>query len=250
MSEESDQGDDGKGKRSYTMSEAALAQRRAAAEHSTGPRTEEGKAASSRNAWKHGLCSRANGREDWKSLGALFGKPCRTTCRIYPCSLVEDGTTKPGQDCLDKTVYLGAFDAVLSAMEEGKIDSMHGMLASEAAGAFELLRDMREQIAEKGLMVFVPALTKEGATIPYIDPETNETKLAGTYSVNPLFYHYAKLLSDMGINLPELLATPRAHKKADTDGETADAFSDMMERIARAGGRQPKTINGEVAPDE
>lgn len=51
-------------KRHYTMSEAALAQRRnnlpAAAAAATGPLTEEGKAASSRNAWVHGRCSAVN----------------------------------------------------------------------------------------------------------------------------------------------------------------------------------------------
>lgn len=242
-------------KRPYTMSEEALEQRRQASlvarDHATGPKTEEGKAASSRNAWKHGLRSRALSDESWKGIGALFGKPCRTTCRHYPCSMVEDELTKPGEDCLDKTVYVQAFDSLLSAMKEGNIDSMHGALASEAAGAFELLHNIREHIAEKGLTIFMPALNKNGEAICYTDPDTGETKTAGTYGVNPLFHHYAKLLADLGINLPELLATPRAHKKAEGDGDARDAFADMMGRLANLpGGRHAKTIDGEVAPDE
>src|SRR5678815_1606287 len=111
-------------KRPYTVSDAVLRQRRenqakateASRELSTGPKTEEGKAAVSRNGWKHGRYSainRAHFGVGATSMAKLFGKPCRTTCPYHPenpertempCSLVLDGLTHAGGSCLDKTV--------------------------------------------------------------------------------------------------------------------------------------------------
>ncbi len=75
--------------RKYTLSEEALEARRQNAQKSTGPKSDEGKDTASRNSWKHGLHSRR------RVLG--FGKPCRTTCPQYPCSLVNDGETGTGE---------------------------------------------------------------------------------------------------------------------------------------------------------
>ncbi len=219
-------------KRPYTMSDAALEQRRAAAAkgtaasmgHHTGPVTEEGKAAVSRNAWKHGLYS--VGTALWRELGyGMRGKPCLSTCQKYPCDLVQSGVTEPGKDCLDRTVYLEAFDALMDTMHSGDVANAHGLLASQVAGALEILNQLREEIAEKGVVIYVPMFNKAG------------DQTGSKPEANPALFHYVKLLGDLGINLAELMATPRAVKGAQ---EAEDANSMMAALVggalARAGG--------------
>lgn len=213
------------------LSEAELAQRRAAAAKSTGPRTEEGKAASSRNAYKHGLYSQGQAliRQHW-AVGA-FGKPCRTTCQYHPasdpphpCQLVLDGHTKAGGDCLDKTVYVQAFDRLLLALQENKLDGMNEVLAAEAAGALELLQRLREEIAERGFIIWVPMVDKDGEVI-----RDGEVVCAKPVP-NPSMPIYVKLLEAMGINLPELLATPKSIKGAEQEEDAKSAMAAILGR--------------------
>ena len=244
-------GGKGKKKKGYTMSDSAIEQRKEAAKHSTGPITEQGKAASSRNAWKHGQYSRGRDfiEQNW-SVGA-FGKPCRTTCQYHPdnpankslenrvniCSLVLEGITKEGQDCLDKTIYVTAFDDLLKCMQEGKADQMHEVLAAEAAGALELLYRLREEIAENGFVIKMPALNKEQQ--PIKDEKGNVVYIK--YIRNPVLPDYYKLLGELGINLPELLATPKAAEKLTDreDGEKSLAalLGTALGNVAKSRGR-------------
>lgn len=224
------------------LSEAQLRQRREAAAKSTGPRTPEGKAASSRNAWKTGEHSAAAHliRDNWAV--AAFAKPCRTTCPQHPCSLVDDGSTAPGGNCLDKTVYLQAFDRLLDSLQNGTADSMHEVLAAEAAGALELLRNLREEIAAHGLTREIPAFDKDGNPL-LIDGKPAPAKIIGNPAIGP----YIALLDRLGLNLPELLATPRAVKKIDAGEEVRDAFAELMGGVARMDfkRRGPVTIDQE-----
>lgn len=229
------------------LTEAQLRQRRQAADKSTGPRTEAGKAASSRNAWKTGEHSAAARliRENW-AVG-VFAKPCKTTCRQYPCSLVDDGITQPGGDCLDKTVYVRAFDSLMASLESGTVDPMHGVLAAEAAGALELLQKLREEIAVHGLVRELPVLDKEGKVVTITDPETGKEKpVPGKIVGNPAIAPYIALLDRLGLNLPELLATPRAVAKVEGDEAAADAVGELLGRVASmdlSRGRRPLTID-------
>lgn len=240
------------------LSPAELEQRRNAAAKAalaaTGPRTEEGKASSSRNAWKHGLYSAATKADEWKALGMPLtrGRPCRTTCPKHPdnerrtpqhpCSLVLDGLTKAGGDCLDAAVYVEAFDAIMASMQTGDVSHAHGMLASQVAQAMDLLQQIRELIAEEGVLQFIPHVTKEGEMV--FNPKTGEA--AGRYVVNPALAHYTNLLDKLGINLPELMATPKAAAKLGDGDDGEDAVAALFERIGRAvgGGRRGRTIDG------
>jgi hypothetical protein len=242
----------GKKKSQYTMSDAALAQRQEAAEKSTGPVTEDGKAASSRNAWKAGMYSRAGGliKQNW-AVGA-FAKPCRTTCQyhpenasgppLHPCTLVLEGHTKAGGDCLDKTVYVQAFDSILQTLTEGKADAMHGILAAEAAGALEVLQRLREEIADSGFVIWVEAIDKDGKVV--LGPDG---KPAGKRPYpNPALPHYIKMLDTLGINLPELLATPRAIKNVGEQEEGQNALASLLGHALGnvANGRRGRTFEG------
>ena len=243
-------------RRPYTLSDAALKQRREASARSTGPRTEDGKAASSRNAYKHGRCSTAlHVLNDWR-VGA-FGRPCQTTCAYHPdnpnvampCHLVTDGLTKAGGDCLDKTVFVQAFDAILSAMN-GAPESLNEILSGEVAGAMELLRALREEVSRSGLVVGIPLTNREGDVV--LHPKTGEMIMT-KFITNPGIANYIKLLGEMGINLPELLATPRATAAAAKGEPQANAFVEMLGgAMARVTGQSlpPAQSSGRVFDHE
>lgn len=235
-------------KRGAPLTPAEQAQRQAAADRSTGPRTEEGKSRSSRNAWKHGQSSAMAkvtfAQNGAASMARMFGKPCVTSCPlhpdnpdvVYPCSLVVDGLTRAGGNCLDKTVYINALAALADAMENGELSGVHAMLAAEGGKVMQLLHELMREISTTGLMICIPMITKEGAVVYDRDGHI----VAMDYKPNPMIPAYIKLLSDFGISLPEMLATPQARAKAKTGEQAADTFQTMMGAIfQRAGAPLP-----------
>ncbi len=229
------------------LSERELQQRKDAAANSTGPRTELGKAASSRNAWKHGMSS-AVARNAFAvtaadSIAALFGKPCTTRCPMHPdnpevehpCSLVLDGLTRAGRSCLDKTVYMNSLMALTDAMENGQLQGTHQMLAAEGAKVMQMLHQITEEIARNGLLVKVPLITKEGKVVK----DESGAVIAADYKLNPLVPAWQKIMSDFGISLPEMLATPQAKAKSKTAETASDAFQTLLGGIMQRAG-QPK----------
>lgn len=231
------------------LSAAELAQRRAAALKSTGPRTEEGKAASSRNAWKHGMNSavaKQSFRAGADSVAALFGKPCLRTCPIHPdnpdrdttrepCSLVLEGVTNAGGSCLDKTVYVNAFTSLIAAMENGEMSGIQGVMAGEAAAMLQILNQLRTEIAKMGMVVRVPVILKGGEAL--IDKDGDI--VYGDFKVNPALSSLIMLAEKLGISLPEMLATPQARSRAKTGEKAADTFSSLLGGIMQRGSAPP-----------
>ncbi len=226
-------------KRPYTMSPAAQAQRRSAAQLSTGPKTEEGKKAVSRNAWRTGEHSAAN--KFWRDQNVFHksGKPCKSTCPKHPdnnpehpCTLVVDGLTQAGQDCLDKEVYLKTFDALMDSMHTGAADHVHGIMAVQLADALTLLSQLRECISEDGVMLKEPQTNKEGDFI------------GNKYFPNPIIEQYGKMLKALGLNLSEALATPKAIRTTDLKEDENETFGSMFAGIADRMNKPAKIING------
>jgi hypothetical protein len=236
MSEETEKPTGEHQRRPYTMSEAALEQRRSAAALSTGPRTEDGKAGSSRNAWKHGQFSELHKRafvNGLTSMGAKFGKPCLTSCPVHPdnserkqapCSLVTSGRTKAGDSCLDKSVYVDVFDAILTGLEESDTRHMHGVMAAEIASAVQLVHELRESVARDGVQIVIPAIDKDGEVIY----DANGNIAAHKVLLNPVIPQIFKALEVLGINMPELMLTPRAKEKARTEDEQSGALAKLL----------------------
>lgn len=211
---------------------------------STGPRTEEGKARCSRNGWKHGRDSQALklsfAQSNANAMANLFGKPCKTTCPRHPdnpdvtepCTLVLDGLTRAGGNCLDKTVYVHALAAISDALENNSMDGMHAMMAAEGAKVMQLLHELTAEISKRGVLIPLPAVTKEGHVIR----EDDGSIVAMDYKLNPALPAFQKMLTEFGISLPEMLATPAAQSKAKSGKQTADALTSLLGDIsARAG---------------
>lgn len=205
-------------KRSYTMTPAALAQRQNAAEKSTGPITPEGKAATSQNAWKHGLHSR-------KRILSL-GKPCKSTCPQYPCSLVDDGATQPGQQCLDKQYMLHTINALSSALNDGNLTDLKNVVTLQLGGTLQVIEELQASIIEYGVYMKSEKLDKGGKPIGY------ELK------PNPSLLPLANLLKAAGVTLPDFMITPAAVERKkeveDTTNTLASIFSAAAGGLARA----------------
>lgn len=205
-------------RRPYTMTPAALEARRANAQLSTGPVTEEGKNSSSRNSWKHGLYASS-------FITGFLGRPCKSTCdKFETCSLVSDGATAPGDTCLDKQFVAEAFDTIITAVQSGEMEGFQGMAALEMAGGIDILRMMKESIIENGVLIKDKKLDKDGNVI------------GEGFKLNPVLPEYNKMLSSLGFTPGDFNLTPAAIAKVEKgkkDSETVESLADLMGQAAK-----------------
>lgn len=189
--------------RRYTLSEAAIEQRRTAASRER---------SSNNNGFKHGRYAR-------NFLHKI--KPCRSTCPSYPCELVEEGSTAPGDECLDKAEILSFYKAVREAIVEKKFDRVNDLSALQIANSMKVLDMLHEDIMRDGTIVKREKYDKQG-------------NLIIEWVSHPSLLVLPKLIADLGLNLPEFLATPRAKEKQKTDEDGVKTLGEMMASASRA----------------
>lgn len=201
-------------KRAYTLSPAALEARRHNAQKSTGPTTDEGKSRCAKNAWRHGKYAGT------RILG--LGKPCKSTCNQYPCSLVEEGTTSPGGDCLNKEHLYEACLAIERALLQKDQAGLNELIVYELAESMQVIRELRRAILEDGVIVKSERIDKEGKVIGHeIKP-------------HPALLALPNLMKNFGLTLPDFMLTPAAIQRVQTDKETADTLADIFRGAGNA----------------
>ncbi len=224
------------------LSEAQLHQRREAAKKSTGPKTEAGKAVSSRNAWKTGEHSAINKFFQDSGLLTLY-KPCLSTCPKFEndnCAAIVGELTKPGGDCKDTQYFVEAFGAIMESLSTGNGAGVHSLLASQMAQAVQVIQQVVGAITQHGVVIAQPVYDKEGRECGH------------KYIGNPALSHYSKLLGNLNIDFGQLLLTPKEIANSQTDNDKTDAVRDLMSGIFNMGqgGGGPvmrgNTIEGEV----
>jgi len=201
-------------KRKYTMTPAALESRRRNAQKSTGPTTDEGKRHSSRNAYKDGSYAQT------RIMG--LGKPCKTTCPDYPCSLVADGRCSPGSDCLNKEHLVEACLAIERALTGKDSADLNDLVTFELAETLQLIRDLRRAVLDDGVIIKSDKFDKDGMVIGYDIKE------------HPALAALPKLVKAFGLTLTDFNLTPAAQSKVKTAEETARTLGDIFQAASGA----------------
>jgi hypothetical protein len=195
-------------KRQYTLSEAALQQRRDAA-HQPKPGM-NGK----RNAWKHGRYA--------KNMLTRI-KPCLSTCDKYPCRLVEDGATEPGGDCLDAGEMLNIIRAVHQVMSDPKAsEDFLEISAANIGNSIRILEMLQEDILRDGTLIKSQKFDKAGTCYQ------EELRL------HPSLYALPKMIRDLGMTPEQFLITPKAQAKNTNEEEAVKTISDLMREAGAA----------------
>jgi len=202
------------------LSEAELAQRRAAAveanKNKTGPITEKGKAICGMNAWKTGQSARS-------VRASMVGKPCKSTCPKYPCVFVEADKTQPGGKCLDVgdwNIVEESTEAIIAA-QNGDMGKMQGLAAMLMGMNISVIQQMFADIQARGTWISTDLINKDGEVIGQKEVE------------NPQIATMMKLMSSLGINLPEFLATPQSIAKATVDDAQQQTAAEFTRQISR-----------------
>jgi len=198
-------------KRRYTMSPEALAQRQAAAHSPNKPISMEG----NRNGWKHG-------RYVENFINKI--KPCKSTCSRYPCALVQEGDTRPGDDCLDKADIVSFYRAVHKAIATKDLDDFNSLAALQISNTMKIVDMLIEDIIRDG-------------TVVRREKHDAKDNLVIEYVTHPSLLALPKLVADLGLNPAEFMITPRAIARDDDEKKDRDTITDGFTRIARAMGK-------------
>ena len=196
-------------RRPYTMSQAALEQRKRASTSQAHADAMKG----NQNAWKTG--------EHAQGFIRQIFRPCKSTCTQYPCKLIEEGNTEPGEACLDKEEFMRSLSAMQKAVKEGKAEDIKDLAALRISGVWEVVRMLTEDVLTDNTIVKSQKLNKDGDVIGF------EVK------PHPSLLALGKLVEVSGLTAPEWMVTPRQIAKNDTDEKANETLATLMGKVAR-----------------
>lgn len=195
-------------RRPYTMTPEAIDQRRKAANSPKHAEAMKG----NNNAWKHGQYAET-------FLKQVFS-PCLSTCEDYPCSLVSDGKTAPGDFCLDKIELAESLRAMSKAIQNGDLSEFKELAAVRLGGLDAVLKMLIEDVTNENTVVKSELFGKDGQHLGY--------KIVPHPSLN----YIAELAKTLGYSFEQFLATPLILKKTESEAKAAESLATMMGRAA------------------
>jgi hypothetical protein len=207
--------------RKYTLTPEALKQRQDAAKSPNKSTSMEG----NNNAWKHGQYS--------KNRIAGFIRPCKSTCDHYPCSMIENGETKPGAPCLDKTNLLQTFVAIQKALtekeNENRFDDINEIVAFQVAGSLQIVEMLIEDIIRDNTICRSENYDGFGRIIGY------------DIKSHPSLFVLPKMIDKLGVTLNDLFITPKMIEKNKTEEKGLKKVSDIFSHMA--GIKDPEEVD-------
>ena len=207
-------------KRRFVMTEKAYQQRVDAAKR---PRPG---AKGNRNSWKHGKYS--------KNMLTRI-KPCLKSCSRYPCSLVSEGATKFGGDCLDAAELLHivrSIHRVLVNPEEN--EDLKEIAAVNIGSSVRILEMLQEDILRDGTLIRSRKYDKNGECIQE------------EYKVHPSLHVLPKLIADLGMTPDQFMITPKAQARNTNEEDAVRSIADLMKTAGQqmAIAQQKRLDNG------
>ncbi|MDH4319891.1 MAG: hypothetical protein OEV73_00180 [Desulfobulbaceae bacterium] len=193
-------------KRNYTLSAAALEQRRQAA-----LQPKPGMVGK-RNAWKTG---------QYASSFISRIKPCKSTCDKYPCQLVTENATVAGKDCLDKAELLATIHIIHDAIKNPK-DNAGGfqeIAAANIANCINILEMLQQAIIQDGVVLKEKTVGKGGVT--------------EKFKLHPALLALPKMIQDLNLTPDQFLITPKAQAKAEGEQEAAKTIGELLGAAGR-----------------
>lgn len=218
--------------RKKTMTDKAIAANRRNAKKSTGPTTPEGKAASAANGtyanFKHG-------RHAKRALPRLLGV-CRETCTDYPCTAVEDGSTKANDLCLRHEDLAEKIKVIVHAANGGGMADMKELSAITLAKAMHSLDEMLGRLHEDGTLLREAMFNKHGEQIGW------------TYKNHPHLKAIMDMIFKLGLTASDQMLTEKEQKRGKNDEENrenlAKLAADAGKLAAAAFGNPPQGNDG------
>lgn len=195
-------------KRHYTMSPAAVNQRR-------DRRSKGGKASAKKHPnknWKHGKYAAS-------SVNAI--KRCISTCEKYPCELIEANKVKPGDACLDMVFVLQTFEAINKAVKNKDYEDFNEIASLNISQSMEILRMCQEDIIRDGTIVKSEKIDKDGNVIGF------EIKPHPSMLVLP------KLIAELGMTPQEIMITERQRAKQGSEEEGMKTIADLIGSVGK-----------------
>ena len=194
-------------RRPYTLTPDALAQRKKAAKSPNKSKGMEGNT----NAYKTG--------EHCEGFIRQVFRPCLSTCEKYPCAIVKEGETEPGEVCLDKVNFIKTLQAVQSALKDNKLEDLKDLAALRIAGGFEVVQRLISEVLEDGATLYSEKYDKEGKLL------MRELKN------HPVLPFLAKLMEVLNLTPQDMMITPLIIRKQKTEAKKAQSLAGIISGI-------------------
>jgi len=167
-----------------------------------------------KNAWKHG-----NSAQNFIESKI---RPCLSTCSKYPCSIIVEGATKPGGDCLDKAEIIGYYRAILKGIQQKDYGDFNEVAALLMAQTIHTAQMLLEDVARDGSTLKRDKVNKIGEVI------------ATEYVPHPSLQTLPKILAELKINPNEFMLTPKIQAKLDEEEKDRQTLTSLMEKATKA----------------